>query len=396
MPRHTTLIGITATLLAGDETTELLKTLGLVPGTFFFQRRSNARPDLQDIYRVLHHGLTGWTFPDLDWVIEGTRKTIIYCATFAICLHLCVYYHYKAPQKIVRIYNSLCFPTYNADTQRLFVEDCNTQIILATDALVVGIDFPNVEDVIDLDCKHPNHGKQCKGWAGRPGGNVKDPRGITYVTKTTMERAKKMVEKQPFHNGGKWVDQGLHIGMARLLIASCHSQEDDILYDNPPSDPSCSCNTCIKQPSSAIHICKCSACVPETPLPPLLRATQTLPSIPVDLRLTETMIRQGTTRLQEFCREIWHEKRRELGFLPPVALLPDLHIKNLLDNFARLKASEDLTPYIHNLYLCSGNESRLFSIISELRDIFATLPQWKKASKSRPLVTQVSASSSSR
>ena len=42
MPRGTTMVALTATLLAGEETTELLKTLGLVPGAFFFQRRSNA------------------------------------------------------------------------------------------------------------------------------------------------------------------------------------------------------------------------------------------------------------------------------------------------------------------------------------------------------------------
>ncbi|KAF9524234.1 hypothetical protein CPB83DRAFT_774197 [Crepidotus variabilis] len=66
MPRGTTLIAVTATLLAGRETDSLLKTLNLTPGTFFFQRRSNRRNDVQDIYRVLRHGLSGWSFPDLD------------------------------------------------------------------------------------------------------------------------------------------------------------------------------------------------------------------------------------------------------------------------------------------------------------------------------------------
>lgn len=239
MPRGTTLVGLTATLLAGQETTELLKTLALTPGNFFFQRRSNIRRDVQDIYRVLRHGLAGWTFPDLDWVVEGDRKTIVYCSNFALCFRLRVYYHYKAPHKAIRIYNSLCFPTYNAETRRLFVEDPSTQVIIATDALVVGIDFPNVEDVIDLDCKHPNHGKQRKGRAGRAGGNVKEPRGISYVTKATMEKAKKMVEKQPSYDGGKWVEQGLHVGMAQLLLAPCYSACEDTLYDNPDSDPPC-------------------------------------------------------------------------------------------------------------------------------------------------------------
>ena len=75
MPRRTIIIGLTATLLEGQEISELLRTLGFTPGTFFFQRRSNVRRDVQDIYRVLRHGISGWTFPDFDWIIEGDRKT---------------------------------------------------------------------------------------------------------------------------------------------------------------------------------------------------------------------------------------------------------------------------------------------------------------------------------
>lgn len=164
-----TMICLTATLLAGQETTNLLNTLGLKPGTFFFQRRSNIRWDVQEIYCVLRHGLGGWTFPDLDWIVEGDRKTIIYYGNFGLSFRLRVYYHYKAPYKIIRLYNSICFPSYNSATRHL-TEDPDTQIIIATDSLVVGMDFPNVEDVADLDCKHPNHGKQRKGRAGRPGG----------------------------------------------------------------------------------------------------------------------------------------------------------------------------------------------------------------------------------
>jgi superfamily II DNA helicase RecQ len=113
MPRGTVLIGLTATLLAGQETTELLQTLGLTPGTFFFQRRSNIRHDVRDIYRVLRHGLSTWTFPDLDWVIEGNRKTIIYSGNFNLGFRLHTYFRHKAPEKKVRLYNSLSFATYN-------------------------------------------------------------------------------------------------------------------------------------------------------------------------------------------------------------------------------------------------------------------------------------------
>ena len=121
MPRGTIIIGLTATLLAGEETTGLLKTLGFTPGTFFFQRRSNIRRDVQDIYRVLRHGLSGWTF--LDWVVEGKQKTFIYRSNYSLSFRLRVYYYYKAPHKLVRIYNSICFAKHNADTWDLFIVD---------------------------------------------------------------------------------------------------------------------------------------------------------------------------------------------------------------------------------------------------------------------------------
>ena len=376
MPRGTIIIGLTATLLAGQETTELLKTLGFTPGTFFFQRRSNIRRDVQDIYRVLRHGLSGWTFPDLDWIIEGDRKTIIYCANYALCFRLRTYYYYKAPHKLVRIYNSLCFSNYNTVTRDIFIDDPNIQVIVATDALVVGIDFPNVEDVIDLDCRHPNHGKQRKGRAGRPGGKVRNPRGITYVTKATLERAKKMVARWPSHDGGKHVEQGLHIGQARLLVATCYSACEDILYDNPIADHPCSCETCTKNPQPLVPpqcTCSGSACQPEPPLPAIRRTTQTLPSIPMAFRLTEKMMKVGTIRLQQFRHQLWEELHDEVDFLPPLAFLPNAHIKNILDNFARIKSLADLSPFVSGLHLLSSHEVRLYSVITELQDTFSSM-----------------------
>jgi len=62
-----------AALLGGQETTKLLKTLSLCSGPFFFQRRSNIRLNVNNIYRVLRrgHSLSGWMIPDFDCVVEG-------------------------------------------------------------------------------------------------------------------------------------------------------------------------------------------------------------------------------------------------------------------------------------------------------------------------------------
>ncbi len=98
MPARTTLIGVTATLCAGNETEPLMDILGLKPGSFFFSRRSNRRPELQLLVRKLRHGLQGHSFPDLRWVIEGHRKTIIYCSTISLAFRVFVYlWHSSTP-----------------------------------------------------------------------------------------------------------------------------------------------------------------------------------------------------------------------------------------------------------------------------------------------------------
>lgn len=104
------------------------------------------------------------------------------------------------------------------------------------------------------------------------------------------------------------------------------------------------------------------------------------------LRLTDKMERRGTKCLQDFRQQIWNEKRDQIGFLPPMAILPDSHIKTLLGNFARLKEPQDLAPYVSNLHHLDGHHDRLFSVIVELRGVFATLPPPKR--KARPTALQ--------
>lgn len=99
MPTDTTLIGLTATLLAGRYEQELFTLLGLPPGSFFFQRRSNIRGEVQNLFRELRHGLGGWTFPDLAWIMHSSRKTIIFCDTISLSFRLRVYFRTIAPNK---------------------------------------------------------------------------------------------------------------------------------------------------------------------------------------------------------------------------------------------------------------------------------------------------------
>ncbi|KAJ7572431.1 P-loop containing nucleoside triphosphate hydrolase protein [Mycena floridula] len=378
MPRSVSFIGVTGTLLAGPETVNLFKTLGLEPGSFHFQRLSNLRTDIQHIYRVLRHGLTGYVFPDLDWIFEGGRKIIIYGDTIYLGFRLKVYACQKYPRIGVRIYNDICDPKNRTKTRTMFLKDPQMQVIIATDSLIVGIDLLNVQDVVNLGCKHPNHDNQ---------------KGITYVSKAMMERAKKMVADGD--KGGKKTDQGLHIGMARILVADCVEEVNDILYDNPPSSVIiCRCETCVKVRLDTRQStrCNCSGCKPEPPLPPLKRAKAALPIIPVLLRLTEAMENIGRADLKSYRFRIWNENRATAGLMLPVAFLPDKHIQSLLDNFAQLLSLEDLQPYISQLHFLNNHHESLFAEILSLRAKFATMPLL--VTKARNPASQVEASTS--
>ena len=96
LPSDTTFLGATATLPT-HQTSSLISTLGLKPSTFFFNRRSNLRRDMCLIFRVLRHGLGGWQFPDLKWIVEGNRKTIIYSDTISLAFRLLVYLWHCSP-----------------------------------------------------------------------------------------------------------------------------------------------------------------------------------------------------------------------------------------------------------------------------------------------------------
>jgi hypothetical protein len=94
----------------------------------------------------------------------------------------------------------------------------------------------------------------------------------------------------------------------------------------------------------------------------------------MQFRLTDKMMKQGTARLKEFRQQLWFDNLASAGYLPPVAFLPDLHIKSILDNFARIQSTENLVPYIQDLHLLSGRHSDLHNVILELRELFSNLP----------------------
>ncbi|KAI0713538.1 P-loop containing nucleoside triphosphate hydrolase protein, partial [Earliella scabrosa] len=274
LPMRTRLMGTTATLLAGHPEQTVFSFLGLRKGEFHFIRRSNLRRNVRTIFRIVTHGLGGWSFPDLKWVLAKGRKTVIHCRTIVAGFRLAIYLLQHLPAgcdstKRVRLYNALNWPSYNAETRRLMLEDDDAQIIIATAAFMVGIDLPNIADVIILGpLQSADEHVQWEGRAGRDPRVVADARCITLVTKKTMQTARDVcagkVPRGGKATGGKKATAVMDLSMARLLCAECVSAEQDVLYDNPPSETPCSCPGCSRSQALMSSLppwrCDCSGC----------------------------------------------------------------------------------------------------------------------------------------
>ncbi|KIY43250.1 P-loop containing nucleoside triphosphate hydrolase protein [Fistulina hepatica ATCC 64428] len=86
------LVATTATLPSGEPMDFVLRFLNLRRGGFYFLHRSNARYDIQYIFRELQHSLTVYNFPQLYWVLESNRKTLIFCQTISLSFRLFAYF----------------------------------------------------------------------------------------------------------------------------------------------------------------------------------------------------------------------------------------------------------------------------------------------------------------
>ncbi|KAJ2981881.1 hypothetical protein NUW54_g10818 [Trametes sanguinea] len=155
-----TLIALTATLRAGKPLLSVCHFLGLHAGQFHLIRRSNMRYDLRFVFRTVQSSARSHTFTELDWILSGTRRTIIFCPTIALAFRVATYLHARAAgledlSKRVRIYHSLNWASYNTYTLSSMRSDDCSRVTVATDALAVGIDVPTIDDVVLYDTTLP-------------------------------------------------------------------------------------------------------------------------------------------------------------------------------------------------------------------------------------------------
>ncbi|KAI0348994.1 P-loop containing nucleoside triphosphate hydrolase protein [Trametes cingulata] len=242
MPTSTDLILVTATLAAGLLTMNIINSFGLCPREYHLIRRSNLRPDVRVIIRTLTCGPAGPAYPDFRWVLSSTRKMIIFCPTIVHGQHLTFDLRTHVPSSVdpfglIRTYNALKWSDFNEVTLELFRKhDTDTMIIVATDTLMVGVDLPNVEDVILATTPDMvDEMVQKIGRAGRDPGRIKDARGIA------QKQASGEVKESPNIAGSHGP---LEEVMALMIAADCKMAAQNSIYGNPETDSPCPCPSC--------------------------------------------------------------------------------------------------------------------------------------------------------
>ncbi|KAI0682831.1 P-loop containing nucleoside triphosphate hydrolase protein [Cytidiella melzeri] len=267
--------------------------------------------------------------PDLYWVLASGRKTIMFADSIAqgwrvmedLLAQLKKMSTATTEQQrfCVRLYCSLS-ERDNAATLQAFRDTNLTQIIIATDALMVGVDLPNVQDVILLSAPPSvDNMLQKIRRAGRDHNLVKDARGIVYVTKAQIVLADKAVKAISITKGHH---AKMNVDIARMLLARCYPAFQNILYANPSHNPNpCSCTTCTKIFAAVQPNCNCSMCMPESKVAP------DTSGIKVKSRkrgpLTRRMRNVGVKALEAFCDDLYEDGGTSIAQIPPYLFLPD-------------------------------------------------------------------------
>ena len=387
-------IAMTATLLPGDQTDRVCSFIGL--RGYHTVQRSNRRPEIQLIFRVLSHGIESWEFSDLRWIIYDMqrKKTIIFCTSIRDGFRIFSYLwrlldsppHVRGNQ--LRMYNALNWPDYNLRTRELMRSEDGCRIIIATDILMVGIDFPDIDDVIIVG--HPPHTNdfiQKIGRVGRDRTMVSNPRGIMYITGSAMAAARdqlgmakrpkqmkvtvKDAANKPTAKKRKTMAKGITSksskssvsqSMAELITSDCKTCSLDRLYKNPPLD---------KLPQ-----CNCSGCAPE-PETSKRRPKREARGLTKEMRELATK-RLVALRKKIFVEEVQSQVTNPFFVLPQV--LPDELIANIVDELPEL-SYDALSALVDDDEIMKVHVAKIWTVAVQLQIIYEQQRKQKAAKK---------------
>ncbi|KAJ7098441.1 hypothetical protein C8R43DRAFT_1168127 [Mycena crocata] len=375
LPATTSILGLTATLAPGKDTTAVCNSMGFFPGHFHLIRNTNERLNIQFSMQVLSHGLSNWEFPDLLPYLRSGRKIVIHVSDLDIMFRCYVYIwglQSASADKMrrTRMYSSLCTPEYNEDTIRRLDEDPQCQIVIATIAFSNGINAKTLLDSISMGFSATvDIMWQEKGRAGREAGT--QARGVVLVQQSSVTLARKFMKSlsapglppKKKGKGSKPKSNAMNLLKAQFILEEkCYISFLNRHYSNPPLETSTL--DCI----AAKRTLPCSLCLartertltfpapPSTPnfpaLKPIPVARKSTASTPKRLKLTVKEQDTATKSLKKFRSQLRQQEHKAGRFLehPEIVFLP---------------------PSIHAILL-----TNILSITS-LSELQSTIPTWR-------------------
>ncbi|KAJ6535894.1 P-loop containing nucleoside triphosphate hydrolase protein [Mycena sp. CBHHK59/15] len=313
------IIGLTATLLGDPKVQDaIFALLGVNRGEFHLIRRSNARHDIQILFRQLYSGIDGRLFLEIAWVLKNSDKTLIFGSTVPLIFRLKSYLNSLLPDSNrdvrIRTHTGLNWADDKLETLADIVNNTECQIIIATAGLAQGNDIRVIKTVIQIGEPESIEMYVQKPGRARPG--IDKPRAIFYISSNRMDLAAKIVQQTDAENDSDAKKAAgstpkMSCSTAEILTAKCKPAEQDHQFDNPNGDPHC----------------VCSGCVPETPsdelYQPAPKKKKGASDIPAANRLTKIMKEAGRTRLEEFRVSVWSDASdRDMGLTPLSDFLP--------------------------------------------------------------------------
>ncbi|KAJ6616538.1 P-loop containing nucleoside triphosphate hydrolase protein [Mycena sp. CBHHK59/15] len=198
------IIGLMATLLGDPKVQDtIFALLGVNRGEYHLIRRSNARHDIQILFRRLYSGIDGRLFPEIDWVLKNSDKTLIFGSTVPLVFRLKSYLNSLLPANSnrdvrIRTHTGLNWSDDKLETLADIVNNTECQIIIATAGLAQGNDIRVIKTVIQIGEPESIEMYVQKPGRARPG--IDKPRAIFYISSNHMDLAAKIVQQTDEEN----------------------------------------------------------------------------------------------------------------------------------------------------------------------------------------------------